>query len=77
MIIPNSSFNQGLQTLLDNQTKAKEHQELALVEIRAKKHRTFRVTNRKIVATLSVGYFLRNSPQQNQLAYVFSCGVSR
>ena len=29
-------FSQGLQTLLDNQAKAKEHQELALLEIRAK-----------------------------------------
>ena len=57
-------FNQGLQTLLDNQTKAKEHQELALVEIRAKNTALSESQIEKLWQRCPLDYFLRNSPQQ-------------
>ncbi|WP_314868173.1 bifunctional uridylyltransferase/uridylyl-removing protein GlnD [Aggregatibacter kilianii] len=57
-------FSQGLQTLLDNQAKAKEHQELALLEIRAKNTALSALQIEKLWQHCPMDYFLRNSPQQ-------------
>ena len=57
-------FSQGLQTLLDNQAKTKKHQELALLEIRAKNTALSALQIEKLWQHCPMDYFLRNSPQQ-------------
>ena len=57
-------FAQGLESILDNQAKAKGHRRLALQEIREKTTALSDKHIEKLWQRFPIDYFLRNSPQQ-------------